>query len=65
MFKQDDEPRAAGWERELPPRFGHEEAVHLALARVRKVLTAFLPGMSFDPERLRAVLTPPLGPGPR
>src|SRR5262249_5144235 len=35
-------------------------AAHLALARVRKALTAFVPGMSFAAERLRAALAAPL-----
>jgi len=63
MFQQDDELRLAGRERELPARFEPEEAVRLALARVRKVLTAFLPGMFFDPERLQTVLATSPGQG--
>jgi hypothetical protein len=64
MFQQADEYRLAARERELPPRHGPEEAARLALTRVRKVLTGFLPGMLFDPERLRSVLDQPLPRGP-
>src|SRR5436305_7071159 len=60
MFQQVDEVRSAGRIREMPTSHGPEEAARLALARVRKVLTAYLPGMSFDIGRLQAALSPPL-----
>jgi hypothetical protein len=37
-----------------------EEVVRLALGRVRKMLTAYLPGMAVSPARLRAALDKPL-----
>jgi hypothetical protein len=63
MFQPVDGMRSVGRIREMPVPFTPEEAAHLALARVRKALTAWLPGMIFDPAKLREQLAVSLGSG--
>jgi tetratricopeptide (TPR) repeat protein len=63
MFQPVDGMRSVGRIREMPPRFTPEEAARLALGRVRKALTAWLPGMVFNPVKLLEQLGCSLGSG--
>src|SRR5262245_45245901 len=60
MYDRLSPPRAAGRLLDTPSGQDREGAARLALARVRKLLTAYLPGMSFDRPRLQSALAGPL-----
>jgi hypothetical protein len=60
MYQTFDALRTAPRLREAPPRPAAGLDPRLALARVRKALTAYLPGMHFPQDDLRAALAEPL-----
>jgi hypothetical protein len=60
MYHQPNPIRTAERLRDRPPAADPNAAVRLALSRVRKVLTAWLPNMPFEPDCLRATLAAPL-----
>src|SRR6266513_4738664 len=60
MYQTLDTPRTAPRVVESPALLAAEAAVRQALGRVRKALTAWLPGMLFDPAALAAALAGPL-----
>jgi hypothetical protein len=60
MFKTVDDFKSPVPIREMPPAVTAEEQCRLAISRVCKALTSFLPGMAFDPAWLREMLATPL-----
>jgi hypothetical protein len=60
MYETPTRPRDAGRQLEVPAGIDPALAARLALARVRKVQTAFVPSMSVAPERLIQALERPL-----
>jgi hypothetical protein len=61
MYETPTRPRNAGRQLEVPAGVDPAQASRLALARVRKLHTAFVPIMSAAPERLLQALERPLG----
>jgi tetratricopeptide (TPR) repeat protein len=57
MYHGTESPRVARRQVESLPGTNPEDAARRVLARVRKALTAFRPGLPFDPDALRSALS--------
>src|SRR6516225_6057777 len=60
MYQGADDPRSAQRSLDVPAGFGPEATARTGLARIRRLLEAYTPGMSLDRTRSREELATPL-----